>query len=211
MEPDSQSGCVAFARDQAFSFTYPAVRERLEAGATLRTFSPVAGDPVPDCAAIYLPGGYPERFAAELAASDTLDGIREHAEDGTPVLGECGGLMVLAESLETTDGNRYSMAEVLPAAMRMTERYQALDHVELEADRRTVTAAPGERLRGHEFHYSAADLATDASLAFSNRRGKGISDGRDGLTEYRTLGTYAHLHAESGAFDTFLDRIEESA
>jgi cobyrinic acid a,c-diamide synthase len=167
----------------------------------------VAGDPVPECEAIYLPGGYPERFAAELAASDTLDVIRERAESGTPILGECGGLMALADSLETVDGDRYQMAGVLPAAIRMTERYQALDHVELEAEGRTVTADPGDRLRGHEFHYSAADLATDASLAFSMRRGEGIRNGRDGLTEYRTLGTYTHLHAESGAFDTFLDRL----
>ena len=206
-EPNSRAGCVAVARDQAFAFSYPAVQERLDAGATVRTFSPVAGDPVPECEAIYLPGGYPERFAAELAASDTLDVIRERAESGTPILGECGGLMALADSLETTDGDRYQMAGVLPAAIRMTERYQALDHVELAAERRTVTADPGDRLRGHEFHYSAADLATDASLAFSMRRGEGISDGRDGLTEYRTLGTYTHLHAESGAFDTFLDRM----
>ena len=207
--PDSHEGCVAVARDQAFSFSYPAVRERFDAGATVRTFSPVAGDPVPDCDAIYLPGGYPERFAPELAASDTLDGIRERAADGTPILGECGGLMVLAESLETTEGKRYAMADVLPAAIRMTERYQALDHVELEADRRTVTADPGDRLRGHEFHYSTADLAADATLAFSMRRGDGMGGGRDGLTEYRTLGTYTHLHAESGAFDTFLDRMGE--
>ena len=41
-------------------------------------------------------------------------------------------------------------------------------------------------------------------------RGDGITDGREGLTEYSTLGTYAHVHAESGAFDAFLDRIREN-
>jgi len=30
---------------------------------------------------------------------------------------------------------------------------------------------------------------------------------QDGLTEYRTVGTYCHVHAESGAFDAFVDAL----
>ncbi|APE96334.1 cobyrinic acid a,c-diamide synthase [Halodesulfurarchaeum formicicum] len=208
-DPPETDSCIALARDQAFSFLYAATRERLETAGTVRTFSPVAGDPVPECDGIYLPGGYPERFAAELEASDTLDAIRERAVAGTPVFGECGGLMALSETLETTAGDSYRMAGVLPAEIRMTERYQALDHVELVADRDTLTANRGDHRRGHEFHYSTATLDSDATLAFSMSRGEGISDGRDGLTEYATLGTYTHVHPESGAFDTFLDRVDE--
>jgi len=77
--------------------------------------------------------------------------------------------------------------------------------VELTADRRTMTADSGDVLRGHEFHYSAAALDDDATLAF-DVDGEGIADGRDGLLEYNTLGTYTHVHAESGAFDTLLER-----
>ncbi|MBS3761190.1 cobyrinic acid a,c-diamide synthase [Halodesulfurarchaeum sp.] len=205
--PPETDSCIAVARDQAFSFFYPATMERLGAGATVEPFSPVAGDPVPDCDGIYLPGGYPERFAGELATSESLPEIRRRAESGTPILGECGGLMALSRSLKTTDGETYRMAGVLPAEIEMTERYQALDHVELRADRRTVTADPGDRVRGHEFHYSTASLDADATLAFEMERGDGMANGRDGLTEYATLGTYAHLHPESGAFDRFLDRV----
>ena len=206
--PPAGEPCIAVARDQAFSFIYPATMERLGAGRAVETFSPVAGDPVPACDGIYLPGGYPERFGPELAQSQTLADIRRRAESGTPILGECGGLMALSRSLRTTDGDTYRMAGVLPADIEMTERYQALDHVELKADRRTVTADKGDRLRGHEFHYSQASLDGDAKLAFSMIRGDGLLDGRDGLTEYETLGTYAHVHPESGAFDTFLDRVD---
>ncbi|MFB6085509.1 MAG: cobyrinic acid a,c-diamide synthase [Halodesulfurarchaeum sp.] len=207
-DPPDSGACVAVARDGAFSFVYPAAMERLRAGANVVTFSPVAGDPIPNCDGIYLPGGYPERFAPELEASSTLAEIRSRAEAGTPVFGECGGLMVLSQSLETTDGDRYEMAGVLPADVEMADRHQALDHVELRADRHTPTAAPGDRLRGHEFHYSQATLDSDAKLAFSMVRGDGIADGRDGLTEYETVGTYAHVHPESGAFDTFLDWVD---
>jgi len=89
----------------------------------------------------------------------------------------------------------------------MCDRYQALDHVELCAREDTLTADSGETLRGHEFHYSEADVAADATFAFDVERGDGITDSKEGLTEYRTLGTYAHVHADSGAFDRFLDRL----
>jgi cobyrinic acid a,c-diamide synthase len=198
---------VAVARDSAFSFCYPAAIERLRARADVRTFSPVAGDDLPECDGVYLPGGYPELHAADLGASPALATLGERASEGLPVFGECGGLMALAETLTTTDGDSYEMAGVLPADVALCDRYQALDHVELRAREGTLTAGAGERLRGHEFHYSTADAATDARLAFDVERGAGIDGDRDGLTEYRTLGTYCHVHAESGAFDAFIDHL----
>ncbi len=139
----------------------------------------------------------------------TLDDLADRAADGVPIYGECGGLMALSESLTTTEGDSYGMAGVLPAQVRMRDRYQALDHVELRARRATVTAGAGDRRRGHEFHYSEASVADDATLVFDVIRGEGIDGERDGLTEYRTLGTYAHCHAESGAFDTLLSASVE--
>ena len=35
----------------------------------------------------------------------------------------------------------------------------------------------------------------------------GIDDQRDGRVEGTALGTYCHVHADSGAFDTYLDRL----
>ncbi len=112
--------------------------------------------------------------------------------------------MALSESLTTTDGDTYEMAGVLPADIEMQERYQALDHVELEARTDTAVAASGAHRRGHEFHYSAAALGSDASFAFDMVRGDGIDGEHDGLTEYSTIGTYCHCHGESGAFDRLL-------
>ena len=206
----SEAPTVAVARDEAFCFVYPSTVERLRQGATVEQFSPVAGDPLPNADAVYLPGGYPERFGPELADSPTLDELADRAADGLPIYGECGGLMALSESLTTVEGDSHEMAGVLPAQVRMCERYQALDHVELRARRETVTAGEAERRRGHEFHYSEASVADDATLAFDVVRGEGIDGDRDGLTEYRTLGTYAHCHAESGAFDTFLSATFDS-
>jgi cobyrinic acid a,c-diamide synthase len=198
---------VALARDGTFRFCYPATVERLRERAEVVTFAPAAGDELPACDGVYLPGGYPELHAEALADAPALAALGERAPEGLPVLGECGGLMTLAESLTTADGDTHRMAGVLPAEVRMHERYRALDHVELRAERDTLTAGAGDRLRGHEFHYSSADVAGDARLAFAVERGSGIDGERDGLVEYRTLGTYCHVHPESGAFDAFLGAL----
>jgi cobyrinic acid a,c-diamide synthase len=89
----------------------------------------------------------------------------------------------------------------------MHDRYQALDHVELQARAGTLTANTGATLRGHEFHYSSATVESDARFAFDVIRGDGIAEGREGLCEYRTMGTYCHVHPESGAFDAFLETV----
>ncbi|RJX43484.1 cobyrinic acid a,c-diamide synthase [Halonotius aquaticus] len=199
---------VAVASDAAFCFRYPATIERLRERATVKTFSPVAGDPVPDCDGVYLPGGYPELHAEALASSPTLADLSEQASDGLPVFGECGGLMAMSQSLTIVDGDTYEMAGILPADVTMRDRYQALDHVELDATTETLTAGSGESIRGHEFHYSEASVDSDARFAFDVRRGDGIDGDHDGLMAYDSLGTYAHVHAESGAFDRFLGLIE---
>ncbi|QLC35265.1 cobyrinic acid a,c-diamide synthase (plasmid) [Halarchaeum sp. CBA1220] len=198
---------VAVARDAAFCFAYPAVLERLRERAHVATFSPLAGDALPDCDAVYLPGGYPELHAADLADAPALDALARRASDGLPVLGECGGLMALCESLTTTDGDTYDMAGVLPADVRMHERYQALDHVALRARDDGLTAADGETQHGHEYHYSSLSPDADARFAFDVVRGTGIDDDHDGLTEHETVGTYCHRHAASGAFDRLTDSL----
>jgi cobyrinic acid a,c-diamide synthase len=206
-ERPSTDATVAVADDAAFCFKYPATVEHLRERADVVTFSPVAGDSLPDCDGVYLPGGYPERHGAELAAGGTLDDLKARAIDGLPVFGECGGLMALCETLTDTDGRTHEMAGVLPADVEMCDRYQALDHVELEPRGEAPLADSGESVRGHEFHYSKADVADDATFAFDVKRGDGIADGKDGLTAYRTLGTYAHFHAESGVFDRFVESL----
>ena len=205
---------VAVARDDAFRFVYPATLERLRERASVVEFAPTAGDDLPGCDGVYLPGGYPELHAERLSRSPALDSLSDRASAGLPVLGECGGLMALSESLTTVDNGApdapeetFEMAGVLPAEVTMHDRYRALDHVELRANRGTLTAPAGSTLRGHEFHYSTATVGGDARFAFDVERGAGVDGAHDGLTEYRTLGTYAHVHAGSGAFDRFVDSL----
>lgn len=170
-------------------------------------FAPTTDDDLPDCDGVSLPGGYPELHADSLAESPALEQLTTRAANSLPVFGECGGLMALAETLTTAEGDTYDVAGVLPADVRMRDRYGALDHVSLRACAGALTADEGEILRGHEFHYSAAEVGSDARFAFDVTRGGGIDGEHDGPTEYRTLGTYCHVHPESGAFDAFVEAI----
>ena len=99
---------IALARDRAFSFVYPHLIDGWRrAGAEILPFSPLADEPPPgSCRRCWLPGGYPELHAGTLAAARRFsDGLRRFAQT-RPVHGECGGYMVLGESLEDADGPR---------------------------------------------------------------------------------------------------------
>ncbi len=74
-------------------------------------FSPLGDEsPRQDADAIYLPGGYPELHAGRLAQAGRFQaGIREAAARGLTVYGECGGYMVLGESLQDAEGVAHPM------------------------------------------------------------------------------------------------------
>ncbi|MBS0392852.1 MAG: cobyrinic acid a,c-diamide synthase, partial [Proteobacteria bacterium] len=92
---------VAVARDAAFAFIYPANLQTLERlGARLAFFSPLAGDGLPACDAVWLPGGYPELHTEAIAANRALQAdLRAHVLADKPIWAECGGMMALAESI----------------------------------------------------------------------------------------------------------------
>ena len=210
MTSEDETVSIAMAEDEAFCFFYPGTVERLRACGDLTTFSPLAGDEVPPADAIYLPGGYPELHASQLASSATLDGVAARASEGVPLLAECGGFMALTDSLTTGEGTTAEMGGLFPATVEMHDRYQALDHVSLVGTGNTTLAPKDTERRGHEFHYSSATLQRDAQFAFEVERGDGIDGAHDGLVEHRAVGTYTHCHAESGLFDALVEAALES-
>lgn len=197
---------IGVALDRAFCFYYRDNLERLAtSGASLTFFSPLS-DPIPDVSGIYLGGGYPELYAAEMAKARFPERLKKVADDGMPIYGECGGLLVLCEALVTD--REHPMAGVLPATARMTRRVQALDYVQARVIEGAGPLSPKLSYHGHEFHYSALEVCRDARLAIRLSRGKGITgDGRDGLFVHRTLGSYTHAYFN----DEFAASIVRSA
>ncbi|MGZ5194533.1 MAG: cobyrinate a,c-diamide synthase [Ramlibacter sp.] len=142
---------IAVARDAAFGFVYPANVDCLrDLGARLVFFSPIAGDDLPPCDAIWLPGGYPELHGDALSRHATLrDSIARHVAGGNPVWAECGGMMALFDRLVTADGEAWPMWGLLPGTVTMQKRLAALGPQEM--------ALPGGALRGHTFHFSRCE------------------------------------------------------
>ncbi len=150
---------IAVAYDAAFAFSYAHILDGWRrAGAEIQLFSPL-GDEAPSASAdaVYLPGGYPELHAGELAAGQMfLPGIRRAAAGGARVFGECGGYMVLGEGLIDADGAHHAMAGLLPLETSFAERRLHLGYRHLRVtDPDTVNGGLGEaEYRGHEFHYA---------------------------------------------------------
>ncbi|MGI4777027.1 MAG: cobyrinate a,c-diamide synthase [Janthinobacterium lividum] len=142
---------VAIARDAAFAFIYPANLDLLAAlGARLEFFSPLAGDALPDCDAVWLPGGYPELHAGTMSGCTALrDALKTHVACGKPIWAECGGMMSLFETLTTADGRTHPMWGLLPGGVTMQKRLAGLGPLRLRL-------GAGE-LRGHTFHYSTCE------------------------------------------------------
>lgn len=198
-------GRIALARDDAFTFVYPHVIAGWRAaGATILPFSPLADDPPPeDADSCWLPGGYPELHAGTLAASTRFrDGLRAFAAT-RPIHGECGGYMVLGESLEDAAGVSHRMAGCLPVATSFARRRLHLGY------RRAVLAVDcalgraGDVLTGHEFHYACVmDDLSDAPGLTTIADAEGRDLGAAGHARGRVSGTFFHAVARDSRRDT---------
>nr|WP_255682890.1 cobyrinate a,c-diamide synthase [Dyella sp. 2HG41-7] len=157
---------IAVARDDAFCFIYPANLEVLrEAGAELCFFSPVAGDGLPACDAVWLPGGYPELHLDALSQRQDLHAaLCAHRDAGKPILAECGGLLFALQSLADRDGHEARMAGLLRGRAALQPRLAALGLQGVDL--------PEGEMRGHTFHYAQAWVdALPLAHAFNPNRG----------------------------------------
>ena len=188
---------IALARDRAFSFVYPHVIEGWRrAGAEILTFSPLADEPPPqDADSCWLPGGYPELHAGALAAAGRFsDGLRRFAQT-RPVHGECGGYMVLGQSLEDGQGKQHAMAGLLGHSTSFAKRKLHLGYRSARLLSDSALGRGGATLRGHEFHYATLTVGGDddgfAECSDAEGRTLGKSGGRRGCVS----GTFFHAIA----------------
>ena len=190
---------IALARDQAFSFIYPHVVESWRrSGAEIISFSPLANEPPPersDCC--WLPGGYPELHAEALAAARRFtDGLRRFAQT-RPVHGECGGYMVLGQSLEDAAGRTHAMTGLLGHTTSFAKPKLHLGYRSARLLSDSVLGSGGTRLRGHEFHYATLTSAGGDEPLAEVTDSVGCAPVRDGGRRGHVTGTFFHAIAVS--------------
>jgi cobyrinic acid a,c-diamide synthase len=181
---------IAVARDAAFSFLYDDTLDLLRAaGAKLALFSPLEDATLPEgTQAIYLCGGFPERYAAALAANTPMQAaIRAAFTAQLPIYAECGGLMYLTEGIVDEHDNTYPMVGLLKGKSIVTPHLN-IGYREVSTRHDSWLWRAGEILRGHEFHYSTWQAGSEASAyALEGERFEGAQIGS-------LIASYLHLH-----------------
>jgi cobyrinic acid a,c-diamide synthase len=187
---------IAIAQDAAFSFTYPhMLKDWARSGVTILPFSPLADDAVPDADRVFLPGGYPELFASQLASANTFMQSLRSAALTTDIYGECGGYMTLGETLIDADGIAHKMAGLLGLTTSFKDRKLHLGYRNLEQRApHPLFAFTSEtnNHHAHEFHY-ATTLDAQGSTLFDATDAQGTPLGQIGIIDGRVAGSFAHI------------------
>lgn len=177
---------IAVARDDAFSFIYDAnlrvLRSHQRYDISIRFFSPLSDDRMPECDILYLPGGYPELYLESLSANVSMRrSIKKFCENDGKVLAECGGFMYLTERIDN-----HPMCGVFPIIATMTDSRLHLGY-------RTLVVG-NIILRGHEFHYSRLEEPSvlKSIARISSAKGKEVATGL--YRHKNVIAGYSHLY-----------------
>ena len=195
---ESPTARIGVFKDAAFQFYYPENLEGLKAaGGEIVEISPIEDEELPRVDALYLGGGFPETMAPELSRNTSfMASLREAAEGGLPIYAECGGAVYLGETLEY-GGETFSLVGVLPVKYGFQKKPRGHGYTVLEVVEENPFYPVGQRVRGHEFHYTYMESpeTTDLSFVFKVHRGQGFGGGNDGVRVGNTVAAYTHVHA----------------
>ena len=187
---------IGVVADKAFTFYYPENLQALEkAGARLVYVNAFNDSRLPDMDALYIGGGFPELYAAELENNIGLRAdIAEAAQNGLPVYAECAGLMYLCRSI-VKDDRPYRMCGVIPADVQIDKRPQGHGYVIAEVSAPNPIFRQGLVIKGHEFHHSRLTNTDNLDFAYRILRGRGVNGQFDGIVYKNVFTSYVHLHA----------------
>lgn len=188
---------IAVARDSAFSFYYEDNLDLLrQHSARIAFFSPQTDTELPaGSAGLYLGGGFPEIYAAQLAANRPLmAALRQAHAAGMPIYAECGGFMYLTEAIVDLAGQRHPMVGLVPGEAHMQPRLMSLGYRVVESPGGNFLLPPGVTTRGHEFHWSKWEQPGDSPAWLIQPRRGSDNPHPDGYSRGNLIASYVHLH-----------------
>ena len=135
-------------------------------------------------------------FAAQLSENAPMHAaIRDAVGHGVPVYAECGGLMYLGQSLRDLEGVKYPMLGLIPAVSAMSTLRLTMGYRELESRTDSPVLRRGQRVRGHEFHWSTLEQPPDPGQSVYRVLDQG--DRADGFQVGSIWASYVHIHLAS--------------
>ena len=165
---DSKSDCViAVAKDDAFCFLYEDnIKELKKHGASIKYFSPIKDDSIPnDADALLLPGGYPELHLEELSSNKSMmQSIKDAYTNKMPMVAECGGFMYLHNSIRDKDGKTFETAGIIDGECTYTGKSVRFGYIEVR-EKKSSFLNENEYIKGHEFHYYDSTKNGDSCIA----------------------------------------------
>ena len=184
---------IGIAQDKAFCFYYQDALDLLtELGAELVPFSPIADAHLPEnISGLVLGGGYPELYAKQLAENKTLlHEVKTAISSGLPCFAECGGFMYLLEHYRDGD-NAYDWVGAVAGESAMTKKLTRFGYVHLTAQVDNVLCKAGEKINGHEFHYSDS---TNNGTSFIAAKASGRGSWECATATPTLYAGYPHIH-----------------
>ncbi|MDJ1170391.1 cobyrinate a,c-diamide synthase [Roseofilum sp. BLCC_M154] len=201
-ERDKPKVRLAIAQDPAFSFYYADNLDILQnLGVELVSWSPLKDRTLPPAIdGLYFGGGFPEVFAEQLTDNQSArQAIYQAILAGMPTYAECGGLMVLCQSLTTFEGKTWEMVGILPSDVTM-EKKLTLGYRQATVLNDSPVVEAGTTIEGHEFHRSQLtppfptgeqDALPLFQLKGYDRHTLAVSEG---WQTYNLHASYLHLH-----------------
>lgn len=196
---------IGLAKDEAFHFYYADDLDVLsDRGVELVELSPLRDDFPDNLDGLLIGGGFPERYAVDLAKNRSFrQALLSAVNRGLVVHAECGGLMYLCRSMILDDGV-FDMVGVFDADVTLSERPLGRGYVKLRR------LSDDYRISAHEFHHSRVTFDKAIPYTFAVERGYGIDGEYDGVVSGNVHASYAHFRhtVTSPWIDNFLQRVE---
>ena len=185
---------IAIAKDEAFSFIYDhTLYQWQNEGRELSLFSPLRNEsPKKNCTGIFLPGGYPELYCEKLSNNKIFIGSMKDAQrDKKTIYGECGGYMVMGESIINEKNEEFKMLGFLDLITSFHKRKLSLGYRKVISNNKCEYLNENLVYTGHEYHYSTIIKEEGNSLFEALVENGGAS--KYGLIKGNILGSFIHL------------------
>ena len=203
LRPFSNIKPIAIAEDKIFHFQYPETKEFLNTiGIPLISWNIFDDQEIPNEAhSLIIPGGFPERFAHHISNSKkSLQSLRKFYKTNF-IYAECGGMMILGDSIEDENGSSHKMAGILPFKSKRGRLSVGYRYIKGEKD--SIIIKKNQQLKGHEFHYweiKSQNKYKQLSSLFSSPwkiKSWGTRYQKEGWSNENLHASWIHLHLPS--------------